>query len=123
MESIKQLSPSVLSFVGDAVYTLLVRSSLADKSRPSGALHDMAVEFVSATSQAAAFEKIRDSLTEEELEIFNRGRNFHTNNTPKSARPADYHTATGLECVFGFLHLSGKTERIKELFDLITKEK
>ena len=122
MESVNLLNPAVLSFVGDAVYTLLVRTFVADKSRPSGELHDMAVEFVKASSQAAAARKIEPYMSEEEIAVFKRGRNFHTANTPKSATGGDYHAATGLECVFGFLHLSGKTERINELFGLITKE-
>lgn len=122
MESVNLLSPAVLSFVGDAVYTLLVRTYLADKSRPSGELHDMAVGFVKAASQAAAFKKIEPFLTERELAVFKRGRNFHTANTPKAATGGDYHTATGLECVFGYLHLSGESERISELFSVITKE-
>ena len=122
MENANLLSPAVLSFVGDAVYTLLVRTRLADKNRPSGELHDMAVGFVKASSQAAALKRIEPHLTEEELAVFKRGRNFHTANTPRSATGGDYHTATGLECVFGFLHLSGRAERINELFDLITRE-
>ena len=57
--------------------------------------------------------------TEKEMMIFRRGRNFHTGNTPKSATAGEYHAATGLECLFGFLHLSGQNERIEELFALI----
>ncbi|MBO7519158.1 MAG: Mini-ribonuclease 3 [Clostridia bacterium] len=119
MDSVKLLSPSVLAFVGDAVYSLLVRTYLADKQKPSDTLHKEAVEFVSAGAQAKAFAKIKESLTEKELEIFTRGRNFHTNNTPKSSSPADYHTATGLEALFGYLHLEGSKERIEELFNII----
>lgn len=109
----------MLAFVGDAVYSLLVRTFLSDKSRPSDALHKAAVGFVSAQAQSRAFKAIREHLTDEETDIFNRGRNFHTNNTPKSSNPADYHTATGLETLFGFLHLSGRQERINELFEII----
>ena len=119
----KLLSPSVLAFVGDAVYSLLVRTFLSDKSRPSDALHKAAVGFVSAQAQAKAFAAVKEKLTEEELEIFNRGRNFHTNNTPKSSNPADYHTATGLETLFGFLHLEGRQDRIEELFKIILDSK
>ena len=119
MDNIKLLSPSTLAFVGDAVYSLLVREYLADQSRPSGELHDMAVEFVKAPAQAKAMKQIEPLLSETELSVFRRGRNFHTSNTPKSSSGADYHTATGLECLFGFLHLSGNTERIKELFNII----
>lgn len=121
MDSINLLSPSVLSFVGDAVYTLCVRTCLADENRPSGKLHDMAVDYVKASSQSAALKKIEPYLSEDELSVFKRGRNFHTANTPKSSSNSDYHTATGLECVFGYLHLAGKQERIKELFEIIIK--
>lgn len=119
MEKVNLLSPSVLAFVGDAVYALYVRTHLASVNRPSGELHKLSVEWVNASSQAKAFKVIESSLTEEEMAVFKRGRNFHTGNTPKSATGGEYHTATGLECVFGYLHLSGKTERAKELFNLI----
>ena len=58
-------------------------------------------------------------LTEEEESIFKRGRNTH-NNVPKNANPSEYRAATGLETLFGFLHIKGDTNRIKELFDIIT---
>lgn len=121
MDDIKLLNPATLAFVGDAVYSLLVRTYLASTSRTSGTLHDMAVEFVKAPSQAKAIKKIEPFLSEEEIAVFKRGRNFHTSNTPKSSSNADYHTATGLECLFGFLHLSGNHERVTELFSIIIK--
>ncbi len=119
MDNVKILSPSVLAFVGDAVYGLYVRTHLAGVNRPSGELHKLSVEWVNAASQAKAFKVIEPILTEEESAVFKRGRNFHTGNTPKSATGGEYHTATGLECVFGYLHLSGKTERAEELFGMI----
>ena len=103
------------------MYGLLVRTHLADTNRPSGELHRLSVQYVSAVSQAAAFEAIKDLLSEEEMSVFKRGRNFHTGNTPKSATGSQYHTATGFECLFGYLHLSGKSERIEELFQIICK--
>lgn len=119
MENVNLLSPSVLAFVGDAVYGLYVREALAAVNRPSGELHRLSVEWVKASSQAAAFKKIEPCLDEAELAVFKRGRNFHTGNTPKSSTGGEYHTATGLECLFGFLHLSGNEARVKELFNLI----
>ena len=119
MENVNLLNPSVLAFVGDAVYGLLVRTRLAEINRSSGDLHTLSVKYVSAVAQAEAFQKIENILTEKELAIFRRGRNFHTGNTPKSATNGEYHTATGLECLFGFLHLSEQKERIKQLFDII----
>lgn len=115
----KQLNPAVLSFVGDSVYGLFVREKLAEVSRPSGQLHSMSVKLVNAVSQAAAYALISDKLTEDEQSIFKRGRNFHTGNTPKNASSGEYHVATGLECLFGYLHLSGQCDRAKELFEII----
>ncbi len=119
MDNVNLLSPSVLAFVGDAVYGLMVRTRLAEINRSSGDLHALSVKYVSATAQAEAFLLIEDKLSEKELSIFRRGRNFHTGNTPKSATGGQYHTATGLECLFGFLHLSGQNDRAKELFEII----
>ena len=119
MDNVKMLSPSVLAFVGDAVYGLCVRERLAQINRPSGELHKLSVEWVNASAQARAYKIIETQLADEEISIFKRGRNFHTSNTPKSATGGEYHIATGLETLFGFLHLSGKYERIDELFGLI----
>ena len=116
------LSPSVLAFVGDAVYGLYVRMALAEINRPSGELHRLSVKAVNAAAQADAFSLIEPVLDEKEISVFKRGRNFHTSSSPKSATAGQYHTATGLECLFGWLYLSGKTDRADELFGMI-KEK
>lgn len=119
MDNVNLLSPSVLAFVGDAVYGLLVRTRLAEVNRSSGDLHSLSVKYVSAVSQSKAFKLIEPMLSEREMIIFKRGRNFHTGNTPKSATGGEYHTATGLECLFGYLHLAGEFERASQLFDVI----
>lgn len=113
------LSPSVLAFVGDAVYGLYVRTALAEINRPSGELHRLSVKAVNAAAQADAFSLIEPVLDEKEISVFKRGRNFHTSSSPKSATAGQYHTATGLECLFGWLYLSGKTDRADELFGVI----
>lgn len=118
-ENTNLLSPSVLAFVGDAVYGLCVRTALAKVNRPSGELHRLSVEMVNAAAQARAFALIEPQLSEKEMSVFKRGRNFHTSTAPKSATKGDYHTATGLECLFGWLYLSGENERIEELFKII----
>lgn len=118
-ENTNLLSPSVLAFVGDAVYGLCVRTALAEVNRPSGELHRLSVEMVNAAAQARAFALIEPQLSEKEMSVFKRGRNFHTSTAPKSATKGDYHTATGLECLFGWLYLSGENERIEELFKTI----
>lgn len=119
MENPNLLSPSVLAFVGDAVYTLYVRNKLADVNRPSGELHRLSVKLVNATAQAQGFEIIKDELSEKELSVFKRGRNFHTSSSPKSSTKGEYHTATGLECLFGFLFLTKETARADFLFEKI----
>ena len=63
--------------------------------------------------------KVSALLDEKEISVFKRGRNFHTSSSPKSATAGQYHTATGLECLFGWLYLSGRTSRADELFGVI----
>lgn len=118
----KQLSPLNLAFVGDCVYEMLVRETLVcDANRPVNDLHRESVKFVSAKAQTEAFNKIKDCLTEEETAQFKRGRNAKVGHSPKSATDAEYHTATGVEALFGFLYLNGSLERIKELFSIINE--
>lgn len=119
MQSPNLLSPSVLAFVGDAVYTLYVRNRLAEVNRPSGELHRLSVKLVNASAQAHGFEIIKEELSEKELSVFKRGRNFHTSSSPKSSTKGEYHTATGLECLFGYLFLSKETARADYLFEKI----
>ena len=111
--------PATLAFVGDAYFGLLVRLKLAETERPIGELHSLSVKLVNANAQALGVAEIEPLLTDEELSVFKRGRNLHTKNTPKNSTVAQYHAATGLECLFGYLKLSGNTERAEELFGII----
>ena len=113
------LSPGTLAFVGDGVYGLLVRTKLAEVNRPAGKLHQLSVKLVSAGAQAKAVDVIEPLLTDSETEIFKRGRNAHVNGIPKSATAGEYHRATGLEVLFGFLYLDGQNERAQHLFNKI----
>lgn len=117
----RQLSPLNLAFIGDCIYEILVREALVcEANRPVNELHRESVKYVSAKAQTEAYAKIKDMLTEEETAQFKRGRNAKVGHSPKSATDAEYHTATGIETLFGYLYLSGKTERIKQLFAAIT---
>ena len=119
----KQLSPLTLAFVGDGVFDLFVREEIVcSANRPVGELNKLKVERVRCEAQARLYDRIAGDLTEEEAEIFRRGRNAHTSHTPKNASNAEYHTATGLEALFGYLYLSGRTERIRELALMWDKE-
>ena len=112
------LSPLALAFVGDGVYSLMVRERLLSQAnRPVNDLHKMAVTAVRAEAQSAAMERLLPVLTEEEEAVFKRGRNAHT-----ARSGADYHRATGLESLFGYLYLAGHIDRVRELFALCVEE-
>jgi len=114
------LSPLTLAFVGDAVYGLLVRERLVlSADRSANDLHRLSVDLVRAGAQYNAVSKIIDRLTEKEADIYKRGRNAHANHLPKNAVPAEYHAATGLETLFGYLYLDGQNARVRELFNII----
>ena len=115
---IHTLSPLALAFVGDGVYSLMVRERLLSQAnRPVNDLHRLAVAEVRAEAQAAAIKRILPLLTEQEEAVFKRGRNAHT-----ARSGADYHNATGLEALFGYLYLSDRLDRVRELFALCVEE-
>lgn len=116
----RELSPLNLAFIGDAVFEVFVRERLlCQANRPVGELHRLTVSHVKASAQKAAMEKLLSVLTEEELAVFKRGRNAKSNTTPKNAEEGDYHWATGFECLWGYLYLSGQTERLNLFFETI----
>lgn len=120
----KLLSPLDLAFVGDGVYELLVRTYLtAPGSRPVGQLHTMTVEMVRAEAQAAAYHLLEPLLSEEEQAILRRGRNAHNTKAPRHTDPSQYRRATGVEALFGYLYLSGRNDRLEELFQMILAAK
>ena len=117
---VSSLSPLTLAFVGDTVFDLLTRCELVcEANRPVNALHNMASKRVCAVAQAEAIKKIMPLLTEDETAVFKRGRNAHVGSKAKNASSSDYHHATGLESLFGWLWLRGETDRIKYLYSEI----
>ena len=117
VERAKQMNPVTLAFVGDAVYTLLVRTRLALSSGcKTGELNRLASEEVSAHGQSDSLERILPLLTEEENDIFHRGRNAKKPTKSKNASVGEYVRSTGFEAVIGYLYLTGQTDRINELF-------
>lgn len=117
----KEQSTAALAFVGDAVYSLMVRERLCCAHRyPADTLHKRAVEMVRCAAQAEAIAGVLDSLSDDERAVYMRGRNAHSSHIPKGASVADYRSATGLEALFGYIYLSGNTERLRELFELLT---
>ena len=119
-KKVDEISPLTLAFVGDGVYDLLVRDYLVNlANRPVGELNKIKVSFVNCTSQAKFAKFLLPYLTEKETAVYKRGRNAAPKTTAKNGSVADYHIATGLESLFGYLHLGGEKARIQELFDLI----
>jgi len=116
--NIHEYSPLVLAYLGDCVIELAVREKLVRSGNiPPEQLHIKALLFVTASHQSAAVANILPLLTETETEIYKRGRNAKSR-VPKSASAAEYRRATGMECLFGYLHLCENDKRIKELFDI-----
>ena len=111
-----------LAHIGDGVFELLCRSYLCAKGgKTVDRLHRETIAMVKATSQAKMVEKILPHLTEEELAFYRRGKNSHVHAVPKSATPAEYAKATGLEALFGALYLMGNRDRLNQLFHIMTE--
>ena len=98
---------------------MLVRERLSVIEGPVNKLHKASVEMVCNGAQSDAYEKLCDLLNEDELAVLKRGRNLNSNHVPKNADTINYRRATGVEALFGYLYLSGQTERINELFDAV----
>lgn len=118
-EQAGQLNPVVWAYVGDAVFTLFVRTRLVERSdAKAGALHAMCSRYVKAVSQSEMLEAIAPLLSEEEADIVRRGRNCHTANKAKNAGLAEYKRATALEALIGYLYLTGERDRLAEIENL-----
>ena len=112
-----------LAHMGDCVYEMLVRAYLcAQGNKTVAQLHKQTITMVKATYQAEFVDKMLPLLTEDEMTYYRRGKNSHVHAVPKSATPAQYAKATGLEAMFGYLFLSGKKDRANEIFNLVMKE-
>ncbi len=115
-------SPNVLAFYGDSVYETLVRESIVRRHQTNaGKLHELAVGRVRASFQSEAVNAIEPMLSDKEADILRRGRNAGGISIPKSAKASEYRRATALEALLGYLALSGQNDRIREIFDVISK--
>ena len=119
-KEIDAISNIGLAHMGDCVYEILVRAHLCAQGRKTvQQLHQQTIQMVKATYQAKFVDKMLPILTEEELAYYRRGKNAHPHGVPKSATPAEYAKATGLEALFGALYLAGQTDRLNELFQKV----
>ena len=113
----RDVSVPALAYLGDCVIELCVRRHLVEEGLSTSAhLNARALEFVRASAQAEAMKRLMPLLDEEEAAYYRRGRNMGHGNVPRSATVAQYRAATGMEVLFGFLHVTGRAERIEELF-------
>ena len=119
-EALLNMSSLGLAHLGDGVFELMVRSWLClhGKAKVKD-LHRATVAYVAAPAQAAAVERLLPLLTDEETDVYRRGRNTAPHSVPRAATRAQYQSATGLEALFGWLYLQGRTDRLNELFDHI----
>ena len=123
-DALLRMSSLGLAHLGDGVFELMVRTWLClhGKAKVKD-LHRAAVAYVAAPAQAAAVEGLLPLLTPEEADVYRRGRNTAPHSVPRAATRAQYQSATGLETLFGWLYLQGRTDRLNELFDHIMREK
>ena len=117
---LRVISTLGLAHIGDAVFELMVRTWLCLRGISTAKqLHGNAVEFVSAKAQSSAAVRILPELDEKELAVFKRGRNAYVNSVPRGSTYEEYHVATGIEALFGYLYLKGETKRLNDLFSLV----
>ena len=122
---IRNLQTLSIAYIGDAYFHLFVRVRLLKYKYKVNDLHALSAKIVSAVYQSKAYQEIESILTDEEKEIFKRGRNAKSRST-HSATNTEYHNSTGFETLLGTLYLTRKNERLNELanatFDIIIKE-
>ncbi len=119
-EDLQTVSNLALAHVGDGVYELMVRSWLCIHGKATNrGLHKASIQYVSAPAQAKASHILFPILTEEEKDVFRRGRNTNPHSVSKAATREEYQMATGLEALFGYLWLKGETDRLNELFEFV----
>ena len=113
---LRTYSPLTLAYIGDGIFDLIIRSVVVGKGNTKASnLHKRTSRIVKAETQAKLVEAIKESLTEEERDIYKRGRNAKSFTMAKNASMSDYRKATGFEALAGYLYLSDRTERLVEL--------
>lgn len=112
VEEAKQMNPVTLAFLGDAVYSLYVRERMVRKGGKPSEFQRAASKVVSARGQSAFLENVLPLFSQEEEEIYRRGRNAKKATKSKHATAAEYNRSTGFEAVLGYLYLTGNEERL-----------
>ena len=116
---VKTYSPLTLAYMGDGVFDLIIRSVVVGKGNTKASqLHQRTSQIVKAHSQAVLIETLVPYLTEEEMDVYRRGRNAKSPTMAKNASMSDYRKATGLEALIGYLYVTDQFERAVELVRL-----
>ena len=114
-----EYSPLALAFIGDSVFDLVIKSVIVEKANCQvNKLQNKTSKIVRATTQALIVDALKDELSEEEANIYRRGRNAKPYTKAKNASYSEYCKATGLEALVGYLYLKGETERLVSLIKL-----
>ena len=118
--NLSDITTPALAYLGDSVLEVCVRTYLTVERGLSTSAHlnRASLDFVRASAQSEAIGRMEPYLTEAEASVYRRGRNMGHGNVPKSASVAEYRRATGMEVLFGYLHVTGQTERMNYLFRL-----
>lgn len=112
-QNICTYSPLTLAYIGDGIYEIIVRSIVvANGNEPVNKLHRKTSSLVKAVTQAEIITVLMEELSEEEMQIFKRGRNAKSHTSAKNADIADYRTATGFEALMGYLYMEGEMDRL-----------
>lgn len=122
-EEARRLNPLQLALIGDGVYEIYIRNFILSNNTELSAhkMHVKAIGYVKAKSQSAIMHIIEDTLTEDELYIYKRGRNTKSATVPKNADVIDYRNATGFEALVGYLYLIGDRERLYNILEKSTE--
>jgi len=113
---LRNYSPLTLAFLGDCVFDLIIRTVIVERgNRAPESLHKKKSAIVKAQTQSMMAEAVLESLSEEELAVYKRGRNAKSYSVAKNASVSDYRRATGFEALIGYLYLQDKEDRIIEL--------
>ena len=115
-ETVQKYSSAALAFLGDSVYELNIRSRILKEHRGNaGSLNNRSKALTNAKTQSRMAKALADILTEEEMSVYKRGRNYKSPSVPKSCSVGEYRRATGLEALIGYLFIVGRHDRIEEL--------
>ncbi len=122
-KDVNAYSPLALAYIGDDVYDVIIRTIVVEKAnRPAHELHKETVKYVKASAQAAIMDRLLEGeesgecfLSQQEIDVYKRGRNAKSYTMAKNASMTDYRKATGFEAMLGYLYLSGKQSRVLEI--------